>query len=158
VYGDDQFANLSVPLRNAMPLDTHESAKLSGFLSSLNSLSNFSQLAVKFGFRSCIREHIDAQFYRSSHLCKVKIPRLENFVQFCQVRCRCRQMESSMLEFVVFISLSKTMHIASFLFSGSCFSGAQTAKIVTCSHCCLTRQPPFLHAHCNCRPSVFIAV
>jgi len=25
VYGDDQFANLSVPLQNAMPLDTHTS-------------------------------------------------------------------------------------------------------------------------------------
>ena len=39
LYGDDQFANLSVPLQNAMPLDTHESAKPSGILSSPNSLS-----------------------------------------------------------------------------------------------------------------------
>jgi len=34
VYGDDQFANLSVPFQNAMPLDTHESAKPSSVPSS----------------------------------------------------------------------------------------------------------------------------
>jgi len=44
MYGDDQFANLSAPFQNAMPLDTHESAKPSSVPSSLNSLSNFSQL------------------------------------------------------------------------------------------------------------------
>jgi len=43
VYGDDRFANLSMPLQNAMTLDTHESAKPSGVLNSPNSLSNFSQ-------------------------------------------------------------------------------------------------------------------
>jgi len=42
VYGDDQFANLSVPFQNAMLLDTQPS----GVLSSPNSLSNFSQLAL----------------------------------------------------------------------------------------------------------------
>jgi len=41
VYGDDKFANHSVPFQNAMPLDTQPP----GVLSSLNSLSNFSQLA-----------------------------------------------------------------------------------------------------------------
>ena len=40
MYRDDQFANLSVTLQNAMPLDTQESAKSSGVLSSLNSLSS----------------------------------------------------------------------------------------------------------------------
>jgi len=44
VYVDDQFAILSVPFQNTMPLDTYESAKPSGVLSYLNSLSNFSQL------------------------------------------------------------------------------------------------------------------
>jgi len=46
VYGDDQFTNLSMPLQNAMTLDTHESAKPSGVQSSLSSLSNFSRLAL----------------------------------------------------------------------------------------------------------------
>ena len=46
VYGDDQFANLLAPFQNTMPLDTHESAKSSSVLSSPNSLSNFSQLAL----------------------------------------------------------------------------------------------------------------
>jgi len=47
VYGDHQFANLSAPFQNAMPLDTHESAKSSSFPSFPNSLSNFSQLALR---------------------------------------------------------------------------------------------------------------
>jgi len=34
-----------------------------------------------------------------------------------------------MFKFSVFISRSKTTHIASFLFSDSCFSAAQIAKI-----------------------------
>jgi len=45
VHGDNQFANLSVPFQNDMPLDTHESAKPSCVLSYPNSLPNFSQLA-----------------------------------------------------------------------------------------------------------------
>ena len=39
---DDQFANLSPPFQKAMPLDTQPS----GVLSSPNSISNFSQLAL----------------------------------------------------------------------------------------------------------------
>ena len=46
VDGHDQFANLSVSFQNATPLDTHESAKPCGVLSSLISLSNFTQLAL----------------------------------------------------------------------------------------------------------------
>jgi len=42
VYGHDQFANLSVPFQNAMPLDTQPS----GVLSSPSSLSNFAQLVL----------------------------------------------------------------------------------------------------------------
>ena len=44
VYANDQFANLSAPLQNAMPLDTHESAKPTSVPSSPDSLSNFSLL------------------------------------------------------------------------------------------------------------------
>ena len=40
VYWDDQFANLSVPFQNAMPLDTQPT----GVLSSPNSLLNFSEI------------------------------------------------------------------------------------------------------------------
>ena len=46
VYGDVRCANLSVPFQNAMPLDIHWSVKLSGVLSSPNSLLNFSQLTL----------------------------------------------------------------------------------------------------------------
>ena len=48
-------------------------------------------VSIKLGFSSGIREHIDAQFYGSFHLCKVKTSRLKNFAQFCQVRCQSRQ-------------------------------------------------------------------
>ena len=88
-----------------------------------NSLSNFSQLTLSSDL-SGIRELIDAQFYGCFHLCKIKIYRLKNFAQFCQMRCQCWQKESTMLKFFVFISRSKTTHIASFLFSDSCFSAA----------------------------------
>ena len=40
------------------------------------------------GFNSGIRELIDAQFYGSFHMCKVKTYRLKNFAQFCQVSCQ----------------------------------------------------------------------
>jgi len=62
VYGDDQFANRSVSFQNAMPLDTHESAKSSGVLSSRNSLSNFA-IDFKLDYISAAsptRELIDA--------------------------------------------------------------------------------------------------
>ena len=52
VYGDDQFANRSVSFQNAMPLDTHESAKPSGVLSSRNSLSNFA-IGFKLDYTGC---------------------------------------------------------------------------------------------------------
>ena len=45
VYGDVQFANLSVPFQNAMPVDTQPP----GVLSSPNPLSNFSQLVSSSG-------------------------------------------------------------------------------------------------------------
>ena len=57
-------------------------------------------ISLKLGFSSGIRELIDAQFYGSLHLCKVKISHLKNFAQFCQVRCQCWQKESRMLSFL----------------------------------------------------------
>ena len=72
VYRDNQFANLSVPFQNDMPLDTHESAKSSGVQSYPNSLSNFA-ISYKPGFSSGVIELIDAQFYGGFHLCKVNI-------------------------------------------------------------------------------------
>ena len=56
VYGDDEFANISAPFQNAMPLDTQPPS----VLSSPNSLSNFSQFSFKLEFSSGIRELIDA--------------------------------------------------------------------------------------------------
>jgi len=59
VYGDDQFANLSAPFQNAMPLDTHMSVKpprVPKFTVKLFAIS------FKLGFSSGIRELIDAQF------------------------------------------------------------------------------------------------
>jgi len=127
-YGDDHFATLSVPFQNAMSLDTHESAKPFGLLTSPNSLSNFLQLSLSSDLAAA-SDVIDAQLYGSFHLCKVKTFRLKNFAQFFQVRWQCWQKESTMLKFFVFISGSKTTHIASFLFFDSCFSAAQIPKI-----------------------------
>jgi len=63
------------------------------------------------------------------------------------------------VEIFVFRSRSKTTHIASFLFSDSCFSAAQIAKI---SLLALTvasfDNHHVLHARCNRRPFVFMIV
>ena len=116
-------------------------------------------ISFKLGFSSGIRELIDAQFYGSFHLCKVKISCLKNLAQFCQVRCQCWQNESSMFKFFVFITRNETTHIASFLFSDSCFSAAQIAKT---SHLALTAASLdnhlVLNARCNCLPFVISVV
>jgi len=69
VYGDDQYADLSVTFQNAMPIDTQP---ISDVLSSPNSLSNFSKFALSVGFISGIRDLIDAEFYGSFNPCEVK--------------------------------------------------------------------------------------
>jgi len=141
VYGDDQFANLSVPFqvrkRHATWHTTIRRPTFPKFTIKLFAVS------FKLGFSSGIREHIDAQFYGSFHLCKFKISRLENFAQFCQVRCQCWQKESSMLKFFFFISRIKKTHIASFFFFWQLLQcGPNNQNLTPYSHCCLTRQPP----------------
>ena len=60
-----------------------------------------------------------------------------------------------MLQCFVFVSRSKATHIAPFLFSDSCFSAAQTAKISLLPFTVASLgQPPILHARYNCQPSV----
>jgi len=142
-----------------MPLNTHESVKPTGVLSSPDSQSNFWQLAISSDLAATsVRDLIDAQFYGSFHLCKVKTFRVENFAQFCQMRCQCWQTESSMFIFFIFICRSKITYIASFLFSDSCFSSAQIANFTPSSHSCPIRQPPCfacalqlstLYLHCS---------
>jgi len=63
------------------------------------------------------------------------------------------------VEIFCFISRSKTMHIASLLFSDSCFSAAQIDKItlVVLTVASLVTHL-VLHARRNCRPFVFIVV
>jgi len=58
-----------------------------------------------------------------------------------------------------FISRSKRTHIASFLFSDSCFSAAQIAKISLLALTVASLDYHLvLHARCNCRPFLFIVV
>jgi len=64
-----------------------------------------------------------------------------------------------MLKFFVCVSRSETMHIASFIFSDSCFSAAHIAKISLRALTVASLDNHFvLHARCNCRPFVFIVV
>jgi len=60
-----------------------------------------------------------------------------------------------MLQFSVFISRSKTTHIASFMFSDSCLSAAQIAQIslLALTVASLDNHLVF-HARCNYRPSL----
>jgi len=116
-------------------------------------------ISFKLGFSSGIRELIDAQLYGSFHLCKVKISRRKNFVQFCQVRRQCWQKESSMLKFFVFESRNETTYIASFLFCDRCFSAAQIAKISLLALTAASLDNHLvLNTRCNCRPFVLIVV
>jgi len=68
-------------------------------------------------------------------------------------------LESTVLEFFVFTRRSKTMLIASFLFSDSCFSAAKIAKIslVALTVASLVNHL-VLHARCMSRPFVFIVI
>jgi len=65
VYGDDQFASVSVLFQIAMALDTHKSVKPNSVLCSPNSLSKHFPIRFKLGFRSGIRELTDAHLYGS---------------------------------------------------------------------------------------------
>jgi len=67
------------------------------------------------------------------------------------------------LIFFVFISHSKTTHIASFLFFDRCFihwfSAAEAPKISPQALTVASLDNPLvLHERCNCRPSVYIVV
>jgi len=64
-----------------------------------------------------------------------------------------------MLKFFVFISRNKTTHIAIFLFSDSCFSAAQKAKILLLALTVVSLDNHLvLRARCNYRLFVFIIV
>jgi len=64
-----------------------------------------------------------------------------------------------MLKFLVSMSRSETTHIASFLFSDSCFSAAQIAKNLPQALIVASLDNQLVsHARCNCRPFVFIVV
>jgi len=67
VYRDDQFANLSVPLQNAMRLDTHTS-QLNHPAFQVPIIHSPFPISFKLGFNSGIRELSDAQFHGSFHL------------------------------------------------------------------------------------------
>jgi len=124
VYGDDQFPNLSVPFQNAMPLATQPP----DVLSSPNSLSNFSKFALSLDLAAASESlllHSSTEAFicaklniLPAKLCSVlsgEVPMLTKGKQH--------------VEIFVFISRSKTTHIASFLSSDSCFSAAQIAKV-----------------------------
>jgi len=64
-----------------------------------------------------------------------------------------------MLKFFVFVSRSKTTHIASFLFSDSCFSEVPIARISLLALLVASLDNHLvLHARCNCQCFVFIVV
>jgi len=79
VNADNQFANLSVPFQNPMPLDTPKSAKPSGVLSSPNSLSNFSQLALSSDLAAAPESLLMHRFTDAFICAKVRLSHLKNF-------------------------------------------------------------------------------
>ena len=73
-YGDDQFTNLSVPFQNGMTLNTHESAGPFGVLSSFNSLSNFSRLALSSDLAAASENFLTHSFSEAFICAKSKHP------------------------------------------------------------------------------------
>jgi len=64
-----------------------------------------------------------------------------------------------MLKFFVFISRNKTMHIASYLFSDSCFSAAQIAQISLLALTAASLDNHLvLNARCSCQPFALVVV
>jgi len=81
VHGDDQFANLSTPFQNAMPVDTHESAEPSGVLRSPNSLPNVSHLALSSDLAAASESLLMHSSTEAFICAKLKLTsRLKNFV------------------------------------------------------------------------------
>jgi len=140
-----------VTFQNALPLVTRvcQTIRRSRFL--LFTLKLF-PINFELGFSSGIKEPIDAQFYGGFHVCKVKISRLKTFAQFGQVRWQCWQKKSTVMNFFIFTSCSKTKHIASSLFSDRCFSAAQIPTISFPAVTVASLDNHFvLHALCNRR-------
>jgi len=82
----------------------------------------------KSGFKSGIREVIDAQFYGSSTCENSKHTVWKTFLSSVRRGIIVDKRKPACWIFFVFISCSKITHTASFLFSDSYFSAAQMAK------------------------------
>jgi len=82
MYGDDEFANLSAPFQNAMPLDTHESAKPSSVPRSSNSLLTFAQLALSSNLAAASESLLMHSSTEAFVCANSNIPP-KNFAQFC---------------------------------------------------------------------------
>jgi len=123
------------PYKTLCHLYTYGSAKPSGVLSSPNSQSNFSQLALSSALPAASESLLMHSSTEGFVCAKLKYCAWKTLLSSVRWGAKCRQRESSMLKIFVFVSLSETTHFASFFFSDSCLSAA-------CSHCCLTRPPP----------------
>ena len=155
VYRDDQFANLSVPFQNAMPLDTQPS----GVISSPNSLSNFSQLVLSSDLAAASESLLMHSSMEAFICAKLKYPVWKTLLSSDRWGANVDKRKTACLFFRFRKSQWNNAHCIIFIFWPLLQWGPDSQNLTPCSHCWLTRQPPcFECARCNCRPFVLIVV
>ena len=129
VYGDDQFASLSVPFQKHH--DTWHTRVSQTILSSLNSLSNFSQLGLSSNLAAASWSLFMHSSTKAFICAKLKHPAWKMWLSSAKWDGNVDKRKAPRRKY-----------------PKSHFS----------PHYCLTRQPHFLHTRCNCRPFVFVVV
>jgi len=127
-----------------------------GVLSSPNSLSNFSQLALSSDLAG-VAESLLMHSSTEAFICaKLKYSDWKTLLSSVRWGANVDRRKAAYWNFC-FHSRSKTTHIASFLSSDSCFSAAQiaTMSLLTLTSASLDNHL-VLNARCNCRPLVLV--
>ena len=142
---------ISLPLfrchsHTPLPLDTHESTKPSGVLSSPNSLSDFSQLASSSDLAAASESLLMHVAMAEAFICaKLKHPAWKTLLSSVRWDGIFWQKEITMLKFYRFQkSQQNNAHCIIFIFLQLHQCRPNSQNLTPSSHCCLTRQPPCL--------------
>jgi len=125
-----------------MPLDTHESAQPSGVLSSPNSLSNFSQLALSSD-SAAVSESLLMQNSAEAFICaKIKYPAWQTMFSSVRWGGNVDKRKVPCWNFCFHKSQWNNAHCSIFIFWQLLQCGPNSRNLTPSFHCCLTRQPP----------------
>ena len=139
------------PYKTLCHLYTYGSAKPSGVLSSPNSQSNFSQLALSSDLPAASESLLMHSSTEGFVCAKLKYCAWKTLLSSVRWGAKCRQRKAACWKFL-FSSVSvkqRTLHHFSFLTAASV---RPALTVVSLDHHLV------LHARCNCRPFVFVVV